>query len=280
MPTLPALRGPGVAEALVFPMDTLVMDPDAFCRTAEMAAQVDPGLAEALVSPRVITQQDPDAFCCTAELDTQVASPFPPDGAAPCGSAAPAARVVPELCIQGGFFSDELLAKAQVHSAIHCGPHPMHGLLLRSDVVRRKLVMLTLAVWHRCCLCSRDRHCSATRVGPSSGQAPQGRTQPRLGCVLGPIGGLLYRADQARRKLIFMVAFGWQRLCRRPKGAKAGTATCARASIRPRVPVQTSAAGVLVPRRPEALPVLPLRGALHRWVLLSFSLWAAGTSRG
>ena len=174
------------------------------------------------------------------------------------------------MCIQGRL-SEELLAKAQVHYASHCGQPPMHALLHRSDVVRRKLVMLAMAAWHGLCLCIRDRHCTAPSVSPSCGQAPQGRAQPRLGCVLGPIGGLLYRADQARRKLLFMVVFGWQRLCRRPKGARASTATCARASIVPRVPVQTSSTGVLVPRRPEALPVPLLRGRLHRWVLLSLS---------
>ena len=104
---LPDLHDPGLDKAQVLPMDcTQVMDPDALFCTAEMEAQFDPGLAEALVSPRVITQVlDPNAFCCTAEMDTQVASPcIPPDGAAHCGLAAPAARVVPELCIQGCFF--------------------------------------------------------------------------------------------------------------------------------------------------------------------------------
>jgi len=128
-----------------------------------------------------------------------------------------------------GSCGDELLAKPQMHSAVHGGHHPVHGLLHRSDLVRRKLVMLAMAAWHGYGLALRDRHCAATMVGPSGGHAPQGPAQPLQGCVLGPIGGLLYRAEQARRKLLIMVVFGWQRLCRRPRGAKASTATCARA---------------------------------------------------
>ena len=128
-----------------------------------------------------------------------------------------------------GSCGDEVLAKPQMHSAVHGGHHPVHGLLHRSDLVRRKLVMLAMAAWHGYGLALRDRHCAATMVGLSGGHAPRGPAQPLQDCALGPIGGLSYRAEQARRKLLIMVVFGWQRLCRRPRGAKASTATCARA---------------------------------------------------
>ena len=67
--------------------------------------------------------------------------------------------------------------------------------------------LLVLTAWHGLCTMAGGKQRSALTAGPNGGQASPGHAPPLRGSGYGPTGGILYRAEQARRKLAMMAVF-------------------------------------------------------------------------
>ena len=71
-----------------------------------------------------------------------------------------------------------------------------------------EVLLLVLTAWHGLCNMVGGKRSSALTAGPNGGQASPGHAPPLRGSGFGPIGGILHRAEQARRKLAMMAVLG------------------------------------------------------------------------